>query len=51
MDQFCASLNVEKPGNDMWVEEIFYSEVSLESLVVEIVEILLYTIRITRLSE
>jgi len=35
----------------MGVEKVFYSEVSLESLIVEIVEVLLYTLRVTRLGE
>jgi hypothetical protein len=35
----------------MGVEKVFYSEVSLESLIVEIVEVFLYTLRVTRLGE
>ncbi len=51
MDEFCASLNSEKSGHNVRIEEILDPEVALESLVVEVVKILLDTLRVAGLSE
>ena len=51
MDEFCASLDSEQSGHNVRIEEILDPEVALESLVVEVVEILLDTLRVAGLSE
>ena len=51
MDEFCTSLDSEKSGHNVRIEEILDPEVALESLVVEVVEILLDTLRVAGLSE
>jgi hypothetical protein len=47
MNKFCASLNPKKSGNYVWIEKVFNPKVALESLVVEIIEVLLNAVRIT----
>jgi hypothetical protein len=51
VNQFCALLDAEKSGDDMLVEKVFYSKVSLESLIIEKVEVLLNTLCISGLGE
>jgi len=51
VNQFCAPLDAEKSGDDMLVEKVFYSKVSLESLIIEKVEVLLNTLCISGLGE
>ena len=47
MNEFCASLYAKKSGHHVRIEKIFYSEVALESLVIEVIEVLLDAVRVT----
>lgn len=51
MDELCTSLNSKKSGHHVRIEKVFYSEIALESLVVKVVEVLLDTLRVARLSK
>ena len=47
MNEFCASLNAKKSGYHVRIEKVFDSEVALESLVIEVIEVLFDAFRVT----
>lgn len=51
MDEFSASLNRKESRDNMWIEKVLHSKISLKVLIVIVVKAFFQAFWVTRLSE